>query len=98
MNAPTPLELLSAIQAQMHALEERLRDSQGDVDPLLTNTEARERSRYSKAAWGRMRASGEGPPCYQRGHKGKIRYKLSDLDAWIESSKRSVPFPLKGNE
>lgn len=51
---------------------------------LLTTIEASQYVRLTKLTLARMRVTGEGPPYYKLGERS-VRYRRSDLDAWLES-------------
>ncbi|MCG5528589.1 MULTISPECIES: helix-turn-helix domain-containing protein [Halorhodospira] len=57
-------------------------------DPKLTTANAAPYCGYSERHFIRMRQQGEGPPYLRL--KGKVFYRQSDLDAWLDS-KRVVP-------
>jgi excisionase family DNA binding protein len=53
------------------------------ITHILNTTEAAGYVRLGKATLERFRLTGEGPSFIRLG--GAVRYRLSDLDAWMES-------------
>lgn len=59
-----------------------MRDTQKD-DPFLDTAQAAEFLHYSKSALEYWRCQGTGPRFYKTA--GRVRYRQSDLEAWLES-------------
>jgi predicted DNA-binding transcriptional regulator AlpA len=59
-----------------------MRDTQSD-DPLLDTAQAAEHLKYSKSALEYCRCQGTGPRFYKTA--GRVRFRKSDLDAWINA-------------
>jgi len=61
---------------------------QANDDPVMPTSPAAEHCGYSGRHFHRMRAQGEGPPYIKV--RGKILYRQSDLDRWLDEH-RVVP-------
>jgi predicted DNA-binding transcriptional regulator AlpA len=59
-----------------------MRDTQKD-DSLLDTAQAAEFLQYSKSALEYWRCQGTGPRFYKTA--GRVRYRKSDLEAWLEA-------------
>ena len=59
-----------------------MRDTQKD-DPLFDTAQAADFLKYSKSALEYWRCQGTGPRFYKTA--GRVRYRMSDLDAWLEA-------------
>lgn len=58
-------------------------NSANDISQILTTIEAAEYLRLGKPTLERFRLTGEGPKFCKLG--GAVRYRLPDLDRWLES-------------
>ena len=54
------------------------------IDQLLTNGQAAELLSLSPRTLEKMRLTGDGPPFIKLGRHRAVRYRESDLQAWIE--------------
>lgn len=61
--------------------------------PSLTESHLAKKFDIAAATWRKWRARGRGPAFYRLG--GKIRYALTDVEAWIQAS-RVQPGAPKG--
>lgn len=61
-----------------------MRDTQTE-DLFLNTANAAHRLGYSKSSLETWRGEGVGPDYYKTGHR--VRYKISDLDAYIEAGR-----------
>ena len=59
-----------------------MRDTHKD-DPLFDTAQAAAFLKYSKSALEYWRCQGTGPRFYKTA--GRVRYRMSDLDAWLEA-------------
>lgn len=60
-------------------------------DPLLPTREGAEYCHYSERHFIRLRNQGEGPPYIKT--RGKVLYRKSDLDSWLNAQRR---VPVRG--
>lgn len=58
------------------------------IDQLLTNDQTAELLSLSPRTLEKMRVSGDGPPFIKLGRLRAVRYRESDLQAWIEGRVR----------
>lgn len=57
------------------------------MDGTFINTkQLAELTKTSEVTWARRRCNGDGPPYHQLGRA--IRYKLSDVEAWLKQQER----------